>query len=294
MKNILREYGFLTVLVLAGIGAYFLYQGQAGDLVEISLDSIGVRLDEMIKRPQDQAYVADLFDSFRRKVRAREVSPQEVERVVASILNMSREGVTLTPDEAKLLFEAAAIDSDSMRAVFGTAGAQTPPVPHPPSKSWEETGRNLTAALAFDEALAASVRDSAIRNRLWFDSKNGLKLVLEDTLRSILGTEGMEAFRKELRRLEQRDELEWRSTPRPPHVVPPVVVDSLLEDLPDRLLAKRELLLKLQSLEKKGFAPPANIDSLLDALDKRIHIVVDQTLDSALSSAGHKPTRKIK
>lgn len=279
MKSLIREYGFLALLVGIGVGAYFLYARTGVDLLESSLDSIDLKLQGMVERPEDKAYVADIFESFRQKVRTHEVSPEQLERVAANVLNMSRAGSQLTPEEAKVLFDIASIKPDSLAMFLGVARRGLAPPSHN-HDSWQDAEDNLFAALAFEEALSNADVDSTLRDKFRYDSRRGLKVVLSDSVRAVLHGKSAQAFKKELERLEKlKIVLPSDDTvgPAQAHVV--LGPDPALANL------NKEVLSKLRSLRDKGYAPPADVDSLLNTLDARIERMVQSAVDSAMQGS---------
>jgi len=279
MKSLIREYGFLVLLVGIGVGAYFLYARTGVDLLDSSLDAIAVKLQGMVERPEDKAYVADIFESFRQKVRTHEVSPEQLERVAANVLNMSRSGSQLTPEEAKVLFDIASIKPDSLAMFLGVARGGLPSPSHD-HDSWQDAEDNLFAALAFEEALSQADVDSTLRDKFRYDSRRGLKVVLSDSVRAVLHGKSAEAFKKELERLERLKIL----LPSGDSVVP-ARAHVLLGPDPALANLNNEVLSKLRSLRDKGYAPPADVDSLLNALDARIERLVQSAVDSALQAS---------
>jgi len=279
MKSLFREYGFLALLVGMGIGVYFLYARSGGGLLESSLDSIALRLQDMVERPEDKAYVADVFESFRQKVRTHEVSPEQLERVAANVLNMSRSGSQLTPEEAKILFDIASLRPDSLALFLGVADQGLTPstLNH---DSWQDAEDNLFAALAFEEALSQADIDSSLRNQFRYDSRRGLKVVLSDSVRDVLHGKSAETFKKELERLERlKIVLPPGDSSRTPVVHVAIGPDPALANL------NNEVLSKLRTLREKGYVPPANVDSLLNTLDARIERMVQSAVDSALEES---------
>lgn len=193
MKHLLREYGFIALLVLTGAGAYFLYESRGGELVESSLESIASRLDRMVGHAEGKDEVSDAFASFREKVERGEITSEQLDRVAANVIHMSEAGSHMTPAEAKTLLELAVLDVDSLIAALKAEHAVHPPTP-----------------------------------------------------------------------------------PSPPVVHPPSNETS------DAMTAlNRDILAQIRSLRDKGYRPPENLDSMLQALDARIERVVDSALSTA-------------
>lgn len=109
VKKMLREYALVIVVIIVGLVGYGIFREKKHDILAASLDAVRDRLVAMIDDEASRRLVAVRFDRFKERVLANEVPPDEVANVAANVLNLSNSGSTITPEQADLILNFAAL-----------------------------------------------------------------------------------------------------------------------------------------------------------------------------------------
>jgi len=299
MLRIVREYGFLTVLVLAGAGSYFVLGKQTGSVLEDSLDAIGERFVAMAGNDETRASAIELFDQFRSRALSNEVSPEQLENVAANVLNMHTSGSHLSADEAMAVLEVSMVPHDSILAFLAAFDSThvfaniAPSEPVDPAM-FKESAERVMAAVEFAETVSSArtsgTSPSMMSRRVWFKSDKKMHVVVHDSLMQIVAEGERVMVARETRKLQHDEMLIWkeqspaaererlkseRSSSRVKIVRVPLDGDE--QTLPSlRALANKEKLVKmLVSLQEKGYDLRIDADSLAEAIALDIELAMD-------------------
>jgi len=219
MKNILREYGVIGALLVIAVGGYFLIGDRPEDILAYSLDAIGNRLTALVADDSSKAEVADAFDRFKARVDSNEVAPEQIETVVASVLNLTVSGASLSTEEAEMVLDLATETMAlnlPMPQMPDVANLPTPPLPTTPfpapeeKPSWFEldetrradVGTRVSAMIKFADQMPVVAESDAggrrSKNYYRFDYEDGLHVVIDSLTESLLKLESFSELATEL------------------------------------------------------------------------------------------------
>ncbi len=103
MKKLFKDLGIYIVVFTSIAGSIWLIR----DFQENSLDSalriMGEKLAAMISDSGDQDLLKAAFEQFIQRISNNEVSPEQVEKVAANILNLSNKEVILSREQAEMI-----------------------------------------------------------------------------------------------------------------------------------------------------------------------------------------------
>ncbi|MBD3288825.1 hypothetical protein GF337_08495 [candidate division KSB1 bacterium] len=239
MWNRLKSVGFVVLVLIVSAGFYwliFMDKQQKEDSLDFAMNLLGDKLLAMIPEESNKQPVADLFSDFSKRAANREISPERVEYVAASIFNLSNNEATLSPEEAQALLNfsiSVPLDTDSLyqfsdavTADFDTNREGTSPViarpPKPPSpdkfvhpyvspEKWENLARKISRVNQFDKELQHSLREKEHNLReIRYRIDKDLMIELDAELKQILNHKELKQLAREMRELEREKMLEWR------------------------------------------------------------------------------------
>lgn len=264
MKALFREHGLLLSAVALSLVITFVYRAYSADVLDYGLDVIGERFEGLVQGPGEEAQARALFKAFKQRVKDRQIPPEQVEQITASILNMSHAGATLSPDQAKELFKR--IEHEAARQDHAVAKA-----------SLEALGKDLKAVLAFDDALVAACdEDEAKRKKIWkqmrYDTQGGFKIKVDPNLSEELAQQTYAQVQSALKQMEVARKVTWeQNLAESMQMHQRHTQDALhrVAEMKGRKMEKQHLQMEnldrleaLRHLEISGVGPMFNADSL--------------------------------
>lgn len=196
MKKFWKEYGLVGVLIVIAVGGYFLLGENREDILARSLDSIGERLMELVDDREAKAKTADAYANFKDRVAAKEVTPDQFERIAASVLNLSTSGAKLSSEEVEMVLSLAIEGEVNVLPIpdapFETSEV-TPvePAPDVSTYTWtlateEEVGARVSAMVAFSDkmkqmAVAAEQADET-NLHVQYVVNDGIQVVVDSVI----------------------------------------------------------------------------------------------------------------
>lgn len=200
MKKFWKEYGLVGVLVVVAVGGYFLLGENREDILALSLDSIGDRLMELVDDREAKARTADTYANFKAKVAAKEVTPDQFERIAANVLNLSTSGAKLSPEDVEMVLSLAMEGEVNVLPIpdapfesTGETGDLTPieTAPDVSTHTWtlateEEVGARVSAMVAFSDkmkqmAVAAKQADET-NLHVQYVVNDGIQVVVDSVI----------------------------------------------------------------------------------------------------------------
>jgi len=218
----------LMVVVYVVLMIFFLVRDHKDDLsnaLDNSLDFIGSKLNAMVAEPSEKEEIVKVYDDFKKKVKDKQIPPDQVESIAANILNLSNSGVTITHDQAENILQYGYVigvksDSvliDSLR--YNLSDPEIPIVslgvePREPVKDEElvELSLRLGKIHEFDKKMHETMKDRFRDKRkerreflrhMRYDSQNGLRLMVDSQAKEQVASEEYAELDKELGLLQK-------------------------------------------------------------------------------------------
>ncbi len=274
MVKKVRELTFsLMVIFVIAIGIYWLMVELQKDYLNHYLTLLGDKLIELVPESSEKRTLMALFDNFKEQVENQDVTPEQVEKVAAGILNISNLKDSISVAEAKAVLEMAEIypGSDTYNRA-GRVGVRSAPRNKRDSEvRWRELGERLESIYKLDQKMK-TVPDS-VKFIYRFDDQ--LNIVIDTHARLALDQKDHEKMIKELRQLEKEKAVIWQEN-----------VARQIENtrIKLKLLQEKDRLAEIRDLDKIIlFDPEFSIDSLskirIDVNIDSINIIIDKELE---------------
>lgn len=307
MGKALKNIGFfLVTIALTAVIFWLVFVDKESkqDVLEYSLGLLGEKLMAMVPEGEEKAPVRTLYDNFIEQAKQQEVSPEKIESVAATILNMSNMDTVVTAKEAEALLKLSLADPVRIERVVPESVvigkrertprfvAVTPPPPPPPKKrspeEWRIAAERIKSAYEFNTEYQQAMKhyneklaDQQVQ--MQFEFENGLKIAIDENLKQDFDRKRFEKLQQELKKMEKERIIIWRENfqeeMQKKREKIKIELESLhklkeLEKLESlKGLEGLESLEALKSLEVLHYIPVVNADS--------IRIIVEKSLDEA-------------
>jgi hypothetical protein len=205
----MRDAGFVALLLALAASLSWFFSKVHRDGVENYLGLLGGKLFAMVPEGADKEKLKLKYGQFLTEVAARKVAPEQVEKVVVSILNASNASDTLTAEQAEAVLMLAALPEHEFRLVEvlpppGMPGApapalagEEPAVPSPgaagfrpehPPQDWETLNARIKTMYEFNRKLhgeLAALPPQAARRHMRYRFEPGMPmmLIVDDSLK---------------------------------------------------------------------------------------------------------------
>lgn len=184
MSTVWREYGVIGVLMVAAISGYLWLSRNPVDIVAQSLDTLSQHLLSLVPEAEGRERVESSLVDFRRKVETQEVTPEQVERFAASVMNLASAGEPLDAADAELVVRIALQDPSALPVPKEVQRRSPPPKPEVEADAWEALGERLEPMVAFYRHVRSDIpADSARSVGLRFYAQDGMRVVVDDRYR---------------------------------------------------------------------------------------------------------------
>ena len=202
MREAWREYGAIAVLLVVSVGGYLYLSRSEEDLVARTVETIGAHLLALVPETEAKDRTRSRLAEFEARAAERDLSPEQIERLAASVLNLHSSGAQLAPEEAEMMLELALSDQDALPApadaVLPAPEAARTPARKPRRSelvaSAERVDRMLQVFSTVRSARAAEpALDSLPPVRFYADGGGGLRAVVDERLREEWARAGDEA-----------------------------------------------------------------------------------------------------
>ena len=227
MSKPLKKYGlFLTVLIYISLVIFFLIRDHKKDfntVLSSSLDFIGSKLNAMVPDSQDKDSVSVAYANFKQQVLDKKVPPELVESVAANILNLSKSGATVSPSLVGNILASevtVTVSSDSLGFFEDISNAPKVSVTSKAQvdvkiEELEALGVRLSSIYNFEEIVNDAIKDSSNNDRelfrhMRYDSKNGLKIVVDQKTKESLKWKNLAKLEKEMDDLQKENILVYK------------------------------------------------------------------------------------
>ncbi len=223
------------VLVLSA-GIFFLLvkdQKLKADILKSTLELFGDDLMAMVPDGEQKKLLKRKYNEFLQQADKEEIPPEEVERVAATILNLTTgdrvihaedaltalnfddKNLVQPPPEFFKAPETAAVRKEK------TGEKRKGPVPEPPKEYWNDLERRhiaerLSKVKEFQEEMHELLQhDSekrALRKQMIFNADSGLTVALNIDLKNIMDFEKDTTLQNQIEKLEKEKILVWKAT----------------------------------------------------------------------------------
>ncbi len=219
MKDILKEYGVIVLLIVVAISGYLLFTQNKQDIMAYTMDALGSRLAALATNDDSRERIVEAFDRFSDRVAKQELSPEQIELVAANVLNLSAKGESITPEEAEFMLYMDASDAlpsplfteADKGILYAEPAPITPIAPQTPispilvTADFEALGSRLEAMVKFAETVEVAPAEAGRHFRFASDA-NGIHVVIDPKLGDLVESP---SYRPMARDLDERKMVRW-------------------------------------------------------------------------------------
>lgn len=211
MKDILKDYGVIALLIVVAISGYFLFAQNKQDILAYTMDTLGARLADLATNDESRERIVEAFDLFSDRVARQELTPEQIELVAANVLNLSAKGEAITPEEAEFMLYMDApnalpfplfAEADE-GILYDKPAPVTPITPTAPTviiADFEALGSRLEAMVKFAETVEVGPAEAS-RHYQFVSDSDGIHVVIDQQLGDFISSP---TFRPMARDLEER------------------------------------------------------------------------------------------
>lgn len=235
MSKALKNIGFfLVTIVLTAVIFWlvFIDKESKQDVLEYSLGLLGEKLMAMVPDSEDKQPVQALYDDFVTKAKNKEVSPDRIENVAATILNLSNIDTVVTPQEAEAIIKfslAAPVKIERVYPESVSVGVTerepqfvvvAPPLPPKHDKKvspeqWVIVGERIKSAYDFNSEYQKAMKEyhkkmHAQQFQMQFKVEDGLRIAMDANLKHQLDQKQFRQLQKEMEGLEKQQIIVWQ------------------------------------------------------------------------------------
>ncbi|UCE05062.1 MAG: hypothetical protein JSW07_15765, partial [bacterium] len=204
MSKALKNIGFflVTIVITAVIfWLVFIDKESKQNVLEYSLGLLGEKLMAMVPEGEGKEPVKKLFDDFIEQAKQKEVPPEKIENVAATILNLSNMDTMVTAKEAEAILKLSLAEPVKIERVIPdtieTAILEKPPqfiavVPEPPKhtkkrspEEWLILGERIKSAYEFNSEMQKALGE---QHEKFQAPQLSMKYHVEDGLRIAIDT----------------------------------------------------------------------------------------------------------
>lgn len=308
MSKALKNIGFfLVTIVLTALIFWlvFIDKESKQDVLEYSLGLLGQKLMAMMPDSSDTKPVLALYEDFVERAKNKEVPPDKIENVAATILNLSNIDTVVTPMEAEAIIKFSLADPVKIERIYPESvcvgvSKRMPEfvaVPPPPPKrgkkvspeEWLVIGERIKSAYEFNTEYQKAMKEYQRKQhdrqfQMQFKVEDGLRVAMDTNLKQQFDQKKYRRLQKEMQGLEKQRIILWRKNfqeemqkemERRKQELESLKHLKELEKLKElKGLEALESLKSLKSLEVLQYIPVVNADS--------IWIIVEKSLKEAV------------
>lgn len=209
VRRFVRNYGMMMAGAFGILCGMLVYQHYKQDVLEYSLGMVGTKLAGMAET-EDKSSIMALYEAFKDRALANEVSTGDVEHVAANILNLQQEGSHVTSEQVKAML-------DEPKMVLTSFGVPSPIQsfePVAPGRP-KELGETLKSLCEFDDQFQQALQklpqtDHECRKKVHYDGRNGLRVMVDVDLKRYFPKKEFDRVDRDLRALQKDTMVVWR------------------------------------------------------------------------------------
>ncbi|MDZ7331140.1 MAG: hypothetical protein ONB31_04130 [candidate division KSB1 bacterium] len=309
MSKAFRKIAFVLITVALTAVLYWVFFADSRskqDVLEYSLNLLGKKLLAMMPDTSDTRSVASLYGDFVRRAKNKEVAPEKVESVAATILNLSNLDTVISPKEMEAIIQlslAGPLDLDQVlpehiEPLKSQQSLTSDTIRKPqsqlksaiPSDQWRIIGERIRSANQFNEEYRRAIRKHRHPGEMpqfqfQFHAHDGLRIAIDSTGKHQLEQREFRELHKRIRELEKQRIIIWQRDVHQKIIQDFEQMRKELESL--QQLKELENLKQLKELEAlKSLSDPRFIEALqsLEQLKALKSLESLQALDSLSSS----------
>ena len=265
---------------------YLIFYAEKGiqqDVLEFSLNLMGEELLAMVPVDVGREKLSELYDDFKQRAINGLIEPEQVEAVAANILNVRNTEESITPQQAEGILQSGMMAPTAIAQVEPAPTAQAKAPEHSLPERWKSTGERVKIMFAFNEQMQEAVKEHAATStemprQIHYEAKDGLNLVVDTRLKTLMDEKKIMSLTKELEHLEHLELLTWQENLSEKLAKEQekmkIELDNLQESLEElklqHLSEKLEHLESLKSLEHLEYIPVMSADSIRKVAEKSL------------------------
>jgi hypothetical protein len=284
-RDLLR--GVVTILLLffASMIVFKVFYEVKQDGIDYYVELLGDKLLSMVPEGSGKEKLDALYGEFLSKVKNREVTPQQVERVAANILNASKVHDTLSAERAEEVLQLAFYPVQERKMAQGSDSLS--------NAKWLAAGERLKTVILFDDEIRRKVDlmksyENQVKNQFQYRVTDGLVIEADPGIKFELIRLDAEKIAQELEKLEKQRIVEWKEDfdiDKKNEMERLKIEIKVIENEIEKQIEIKELniaelqkaLHSLNSFKLLNIPPPSNIDSLMKSVELYIKIAEIQS-----------------
>ena len=227
MQKLWNEYGIVALLLIVSVGGYLSLGDQKEDFISAPLEAINARFDQLLANDTDREEFGDSFAVFEKQVREGNVPPEQIESVVATLLNMQASGAHLSTEDAQMVISLAMNPSKTVFELPGNMALASPassepratslPQPATPGSApsppkimdqadtrFRDMGERMSGAFALADEMGSvsfSQREEGdSRSAVRFIVSDGIAVAVDSTVQGVWNESKLKSITRDLER----------------------------------------------------------------------------------------------
>ncbi len=173
---------------------------------------IGQKIATLLPDGEAKPVLDEYFANLQERAKNQEVEPEEVERVIASLLNAQQSGKTLTSEQTRALLNLAKIPKAPKPPAFPNAFRSEKPAK---PEDWVALEERMDNVIAFNDLMdekgkMLAPKAETPKGLRYFRYDDGLNITIDDTLKNVLGKLEFKDLAIEVKRLDDAHMLKWK------------------------------------------------------------------------------------
>ncbi len=234
MGKALKNIGFFLVTILLTVIIFwlvFIDKESKQGVLEYSLGLLGQKLMAMMPDTSDTKPVEALYEDFVQKAKNKEVAPEKIEHVAATILNLSHIDSLISPREAEAIIKLSLADPVKLEKVSPDTimvgktkrmpefiAVSPQPLEHDKKVSpeeWVVLGERIKSAYEFNSEYQKAMREfyetrHAPEFQMHFKVDDSLRIKIDSNLKQRLNEKKYRRLQKEVQELEKQRIIVWQ------------------------------------------------------------------------------------
>lgn len=204
----------ICLIFIFSMSIYFIVQKIDTENINHYLDFLGSKLMAVIPENKNKEELTQLYDQFKQQVEEKKVTPGQVEKLAAEILNVENLEDSLRLHKVKETMQLALNIPIPGETKITVNQGQPDPDTYLPSpedgKKWQELGDHLKKVYIFEKNLKEKEKQKELVNRRLFQYDSNLQVIIDSQLRMELLRNSDREMVKVLKELEKQKWLVWK------------------------------------------------------------------------------------
>ncbi len=234
MGKAFKKIAFYLITIALTAAIYWLVfvdNASKQDVLEYSLSLLGKKLMAMMPDTSNTQPVASLYDDFVARAKNKQIPPETIESMAATILNLSNLDTRITPQEAEAIIRFSLQEPVMLDRVKPDSLAPAKPVevpgaivilpprhPREPAltpEPWRTIAERIRSAQEFNDAYRKAMKDYRQAGavppfQFHFDIDEGLRIAMDSTMKHQLDRGKFRQLQRQLHELEKQRIIIWQ------------------------------------------------------------------------------------